>query len=127
MSDRTPTSVERSDAAEPPLTRAFATLHRHALGTGVGVALGTIVFAATLASMKRDPYPARHLGLLSQFFLGYSVSLSGAFIGLAWAFFAGYAFGWLFALLRNVAIWVYLVRIRMHTEMEQYAGFLDHM
>jgi hypothetical protein len=110
-----------------PLMQAFAPLHRSALGTAGGIVLGTIIFLATLVSMERDWQSAEHLGLLSQFFVGYSVSLRGAFIGLIWGFVTGYALGWTFALLRNVAVWIYLVALRSRADMEQYGDFLDHM
>ncbi len=93
----------------------------------MGIVLGTIVFLATLVSIERDPYSAEHLGLLSQFFVGYSVSLRGALIGLVWGFVTGYVLGWAFALLRNVAVWIYFISLRSRADMEQYSDFLDHM
>jgi predicted metal-binding membrane protein len=118
---------ESSGPAANPLVQAFAPLHRSAMGTAVGIVLGTLIFLATLASARRDPHSAGHLGLLSQFFLGYSVSLRGALIGLVWGFVAGYILGWTFALMRNVAVWIYLIGLRSRADMEQYSDFLDHM
>jgi ABC-type dipeptide/oligopeptide/nickel transport system permease subunit len=118
---------EEGKPAANPLIQAFAPLHRSAMGTAVGIVLGTMIFLATLASMGRDPYSAGHLGLLSQFFVGYSVSLRGALIGLVWGFVTGYVVGWAFALLRNVAVWIYLIGLRSRADMEQYSDFLDHL
>jgi predicted metal-binding membrane protein len=118
---------EEDKPAASPLIQAFAPLHRSAMGTAAGIVLGTIIFLATLASMGRDPYSFEHLGLLSQFFLGYSVSLRGALIGLIWGFVTGYVVGWAFALLRNVAVWIYLIGLRSRADMDQYSDFLDHL
>jgi len=35
-----------------------------------------------------------HLSLLSQYFIGYSVTFAGSLIGFAWAFACGLAAGW---------------------------------
>jgi hypothetical protein len=116
---------EEGRQAANPLIQAFAPLHRSAMGTAVGIVLGTMIFLATLASIRRDP--AEHLRLLSQFFIGYSVSLQGALLGLVWGFATGYVVGWTFALLRNVAVWIYLIGLRSRVDMEQYSDFLDHL
>ena len=42
--------------------------------------------------------------LVSQYFFGYTVSLKGAFIDMAYSFSWGFLFGWLFAYLRNLFI-----------------------
>jgi len=42
-----------------------------------------------------------HLALLSNYYLGYSVSISGAFIGLLWAALDGFILGLLGALIYN--------------------------
>jgi len=118
---------EQDNLAANPLVQAFAPLHRSAMGTAVGIVLGTIIFLATLVSVGRDQHSAEHLGLLSQFFVGYSVSLKGALIGLVWGFVTGYVLGWMFAFLRNVAVWVYFIGLRSRADMEQYSDFLDHM
>ncbi|MGH9685833.1 MAG: hypothetical protein ACRD5K_01920 [Candidatus Acidiferrales bacterium] len=118
--------AEDDDSATKHLMRVFAPLHRSAMGTAVGIVLGTLIFLATLGSLRRDWHGAQHLGLLSQYFVGYSVSLKGALIGLLWGFVSGYVLGWAFALLRNVAVWVYLIGLRSRADMEQYSDFLDH-
>ena len=119
--------AEKGKPEANPLILAFAPLHRSAMGMAAGIVLGTIIPLATLASIERDRYSAEHLGLLSQFFMGYSVSLRGALIGLVWGFVTGYVLGWTFALLRNLAVWIYLVSLRSRADMEQYSDFLDHM
>jgi hypothetical protein len=93
----------------------------------VGIVLGTIIFLGTLVSMERDHYSAEHLGLFSQFFVGYSVNLRGALIGLVWGFVTGFVLGWTFALLRNLTVWIYLFAMRSRADIDQYSDFLDHM
>ena len=107
--------------------RAFAPLHRSAMGLACGIVFGTLIFLVTVASTVRDWHSARHVGLLSQYFIGYSVSIRGALVGLIWGFATGYVFGWGFALLRNASVWIYLMSLRSRNDMEQYSDFLDHL
>lgn len=61
------------------------------LGIVFGSIAGITLFIVTLISHFKGGGDA--LNLLSVFFIGYSVSLSGAFIGFVWAFFYGGLFG----------------------------------
>jgi hypothetical protein len=112
---------------DSPLLRAFAPLHRSALGTACGVVVGGLICAATLALVVRGGYPNVKLYLLAQFFWGYSVSWLGALIGFLWGWVAGFVLGYGFALVRNAAVWIWLTVIRSQAEMEQYSDFLDHL
>jgi hypothetical protein len=109
------------------LVRAFAPLHRGALGVAGGVVLGSLVFAITLISMSHGFHTSANPALLGQFLIGYTVSLPGALIGLAWGFGAGFVLGWSTALLRNLAVWAYLISLRSRAEMDQYSDLLDHL
>ena len=106
---------------------AFAPLHRLALGLASGIVLGGLLFIATLVQTINGVGPDRGLGLLRQFFWGYSVSPAGAFIGFLWTFLAGFALGWIFSLFRNLAVWIWLTTVRSRAEMDQYSDFLDHL
>jgi hypothetical protein len=111
-----------------PLLLAFAPLHRVAMGSAVGVVLGGIVFLITAALLVKGGYPiGPRLALLAHYFVGYSVTWSGALIGLCWGFGIGFMLGWGFALLRNFVVWSWLSLIRSRAEMEQYGDFLDHL
>lgn len=125
--DKSHMKSEAGNSDNKELIRAFAPLHRSAMGLAFGIVFGTAVFLVTVISIDRDGHSARHVGLLSQFFVGYSVSLRGALIGLVWGFVSGYVLGWSFALLRNAFVWIYLMLLRSRTDMEQYSDFLDHM
>jgi hypothetical protein len=119
---------EERESLPPPLLLAFAPLHRTALGVAGGVVLGGMIFLATLYLVLKGGYPVGpNLALLGQFFFGYEVTFPGAFIGLAYGFLTGFILGWGFAVLRNIAVWLWLTIIRSRAEMEQYGDFLDHM
>jgi len=113
-------------SAESPLLRAFAPLHRTAMGVAWGVVCGGLLALATLAPVIRG-VDFLSFGLLSQFLWGYSVSWSGVLIGVLWGFGVGFALGYGFALIRNAAVWLWLTIIRSRAEMEQYSDLLDHL
>jgi len=109
-----------------PLLRAFAPLHRGALGVACGVIVGGILAIATLI-LKIRGNPTPNFDLLGQFFWGFSVSWPGVFIGLLWGFGLGFVLGYGFALVRNAAVWLWLTVIRSRAEMDQYSDFLDRL
>lgn len=111
---------------QDPLLQAFAPLHRTAMGVAWGVVAGGLLAVATLVLVIRGK-DIVDLGLLAQFFVGYSVSWRGLVIGLAWGFSVGFVLGYGFALVRNAAVWLWLTVIRSRAEMDQYSDFLDHL
>jgi hypothetical protein len=112
--------------AESPLLRAFAPLHRVAMGIAWGVVGGGLVaLASVVPVIKGQDFLS--FGLLAQFFWGYSVSWPGVFIGLLWGFGVGFALGYGFALVRNAAVWLWLTVIRSRAEMDQYSDLLDRL
>lgn len=119
--------AEEKTTAQRGLLLAFARLHRGALGGACGVVCGVALAAATLVLVLRGGYPESNLGLLSQFFWGYSVSWRGVLVGLFWGWASGFALGWGFAVARNAAVWIWLTVIRSRAEMDQYSDFLDHL
>ena len=118
--------AQKDGLVQPPLLRAFAPLHKTALGVACGVVLGGLVSIVTLATVILGPYPSP-IWLMSQFLWGYSISWVGVFVGLLWGFGLGFLLGWGFALTRNVVVWIWLTVIRSRAEMEQYSDFLDHL
>ena len=119
--------VPEGNTVDGPLLRAFAPLHRSALGIACGVVVGGLICSATLALVIHGGYPNIKLYLLAQFFWGYSVSWLGALIGFLWGWVIGFVLGYGFALARNAAVWMWLTVIRSQAEMEQYSDFLDHL
>jgi hypothetical protein len=71
-----------------------------------------------------DDFP---LGLLVQFFAGYSVSWPGVFIGAAWGFVVCFVAGWFTAFCRNFALAVSAFLIRTRAEIDSTREFLDHI
>ena len=66
-----------------------------------------------------------HLGLLAQFFPGYTVTWAGSVLGLAYGFVSGFSMGWIFAFTRNVFVSIYLHYVRVTSEMESLNNLLD--
>jgi len=108
----------------PRLAAAAAPLRPGVLGVAIGVVLSAAFALVTLAHLLILSPDAWHLDLLGEYFLGYRVSVSGLFIGAAWAFTAGFAAGWLLAFARNWAVWLWLEIIRMKANLGR-SDFLD--
>ncbi len=122
------TEEEPKEQLPSPLLLAFAPMHRTAMGAAFAVLLGGLLFLMTAALVIKGGYPVGpNLALLGQFFFGYTVTFSGAFIGLLWGLGVGFLLGWGFAVVRNLIVWSWLVIIRSRAEMDEYGDFLDHM
>jgi len=106
---------------------AFAPIHKRAFGTAIGLTAGLAVFALTAFHLIVQPEEAISLTLLGQYFYGYSVSWPGAFIGGAWAFFAGFVAGWFTAFCRNLIMATWLFIGLTKAELGATRDFLDHV
>ncbi len=98
---------------------------------GFAMAIGTVssltIFFATLfLTVRKGDGVAFPIHILSQYFVGYTVSLQGAFVGMAYTFFWGFTFGWSFAYLRNFFLALFIYRIRKKVEMLNFRDFLDN-
>jgi hypothetical protein len=111
------------------LVLAFAPLHKRALGVAIGTAVGLLVFGITAVHLLRHPAPvdSLDLGLLREFFYGYSVTWRGAFIGLFWGWVMGFVAGWFVAFCRNLAIAISIFITRTRAELQATRDFLDHI
>ena len=77
-------------------------LNAAASGLGFGLLGGLGLFLATLVLVLRGgEWQGEHLGLLSQYFPGYSVSLGGAFLGAIYGFVVAGGVGSLVASIYN--------------------------
>lgn len=74
-------------------------LHNGAFGLALGILWGLCIFVCTVWVMLKGG--GNTLALLEQFYISYSISWAGAFIGLAWGVVSGFICGWVFALLYN--------------------------
>lgn len=117
-------------AAAPPsaLQLAFAPLHKRAFGLAIGCATGLLLMGLTLVHLWRaQPGEGPDLGLLREYLAGYSVSLTGAVVGLLWGGFVGFVAGWFFAFCRNLVVAFSVFLIRARAELNQTRDFLDHI
>jgi hypothetical protein len=115
-----------SSQVERVLERAFAPLHKRALGVAFGLTVGLVVFSLTVFHIVAQPADVP-IHLLAQYFYGYDTSWRGAFIGMWWGFIAGFAAGWFLAFLRNFLIATWIVFVRAKASLAQTRDFLDHI
>jgi hypothetical protein len=118
---------EKIAALEKLLTGAFSRIDKLGLATALGSVSGFLVFLATLfLIVKGGEVAGPNLQLLHQYFFGYSVTVKGAFIGMAHSFAWGFLFGWLFAYLRNLSFAYYIYRVKRKAELLKFRDFLNH-
>jgi hypothetical protein len=87
---------------EELLLRAVARLNANMLGIVAGLLSGLILFLATIILVvKGGPSPGRHLVLLSQYFIGYEITVVGAFVGFLYASLLGYIAGYVVGKIYN--------------------------
>jgi hypothetical protein len=106
---------------------AFAPLHKRAFGVATGVAGAIFMVLLTLAGMFLPGAREFPLGLLGQYFQGYSVSWPGVLVGAAWGFAVAFVAGWFAAFCRNLALAISAFVIRTRAEIDSTREFLDHI
>ena len=75
-------------------------LRKRALGMALGIVWGLSVFVVTIWAIAAGQ--GQTLSKLGGYYLGYDVSLLGAFVGLVWGFVDGFIGGVLIAWLYDV-------------------------
>ena len=120
-----------SDSTHPDvklqLALAFAPLDKRALGLAIGTAAALLIALATALSLVLDPTQLLPIGLLAQYFRGYTVSVVGIFVGGAWGFVTGFFWGWFTAFVRNLILALWLMTVRVRADFETQRDFLDHI
>lgn len=107
-------------------TRVFEKLDPIPFGLALGMTLATIFFAATATLvLKGGANVGENLGLLGNFFPGYSVTWGGSLLGLVYGFLGGLIAGMSFAVLRNMALYLYVVLMERRFEFELLREVLD--
>jgi len=87
------------------LYRATRRLSGKVLGTVLGLLSGLALFGATLILViKGGPNVGEHLGLLRNFFPGYSVTVGGSIVGLVYGTVTGFLFGWFLGWIYNTVV-----------------------
>lgn len=109
------------------IIRAFGRIDKLGFATALGSVSGILIFLSTVfLVIKGGEVVGPNLQLLSQYFIGYTVTVKGAFIGLAYAFSWGFIFGWLVAYIRNFSLAFYIFVAKRRAEILSFKDFLDH-
>ena len=91
-----------NDVLQGRVNQAVARLKAGILALIFGTISGVGLFAMTVILLiEQGPNTGAHLQLLGNYFLGYTVTWPGAFIGFVWAFFAGALIGWSIGIVYN--------------------------
>lgn len=106
---------------------AFAPLHKAAFGVAMGVVCGLALAIATVGDMWLDPQRRVGLGLLGEYFYGYTVSPIGIVVGFLWAAAVGFVGGWFMAFTRNAMMALWLLYFRVRADWKATGDFLDHI
>ena len=123
-----PAAVKTEPPAGAVVARVFTRMDKGAFGIALGTVTGLAICMATLwLVVKGGMVVGPRLGLLSQYFWGYTVTWAGAAVGFFYGFVSGFCVGWLFAFLRNALLVFYLFKIRKAAELNSLKDLLDRM
>ena len=115
------------ETAHAGLVTAFARMDKLAFAVALGVVAGFVTFTATLSLVfKGGETVGRNMQLLSEFFLGYTVSVTGALLGFAYSFLWAFLWGWTFAYLRNFFLGLMIYHAKRKVELLSFREFVDH-
>jgi protoporphyrinogen oxidase len=104
----------------------FARIDKLAFATSLGSVLGLIAILLTIwPVLKGGDNLEAFLNLLNQYYIGYTVTVRGAFVAAGYSFFGGFLFGWLFAYVRNFFIAFFIYRTKKKSENLAIQDFLD--
>jgi protoporphyrinogen oxidase len=111
---------------EELIEAAFAKLDPVSLGAAVGIVAGISLFIATITLLlKGGEVVGPTLALLDNVLLGFSMTWSGALVGLMEATIGGFMLGYLFAWLRNMGIDAYAWLLQRRAIAESQRNLLD--
>ena len=117
-----------TQVVQEALAEVFPKVDALALGLSLGAMAGIILFLATVALLlKGGEVIGPNLRLLSQFYPGYTVTPWGSVVGLFYGFLTGFVGGWLFAALRNAAVYLYMAIFRRRAEFQALRNFWDYV
>jgi protoporphyrinogen oxidase len=127
--------IRETVAVEPALEKVeevfaqvFPKLDRVAFGLSIGTVCGMLLFLATLVLiLKGGTVVGPNLELLKNYFPGYSVTVWGSFLGLAYGFSAGFVGGWSFAFLRNTSVFLYMALLHRRAEHQLLRKLLEYV
>lgn len=120
--------LEATELIRDTLTQVFARLEPTAFGLSVGSVAGALLFLATLfLVLKGGDVVGPHLRLLGEYLPGYTVTLSGSLLGLAYGFAVGFVAGWTYSFLRNVAMFLYMAIVQRRAELSILRRIFDYI
>ena len=109
------------------LAQTFARMDKLGFATAVGTVCSIAIFIATLwLVVKGSAAVVPYFQLLEQYFIGYTVTVKGAFIGMGYGFLWGFIWGWLLAYLRNFFLGIFMYIARKKAELLSLKDFLDY-
>jgi hypothetical protein len=90
---------------EHDVRRAVLRLKAGILGLVFGLIFGIGLFSMTaILLVEEGPNTGYHLNLLGNYFIGYTVTWKGAFVGFLWAFGLGMMIGWSIGVIYNSVV-----------------------
>jgi hypothetical protein len=111
---------------EEDIVHVFPRVDPVAFGLASGLTAGAVLLVATLFLIFKDGGSAGpHLGLLSNFLPGYSVSFLGALVGFVDLLAFGSILGSTFAYIRNLTVWISARIIHRDIEMNLLRRLFD--
>ncbi len=115
------------EKADQLIIKTFGRIDKLALATALGSVFGLFIFLATIfLDFSGVEVIGVSLQLLNQYFIGYSVSLKGAFIGFFYSFIWGFFSGWFIAYTRNILVAFFIYQVKRKLELLTFKDFLDH-
>jgi protoporphyrinogen oxidase len=119
---------EVSAVVRDVLAHVFSRLDPLAFGVSNGAITGLIVFLATLILFIKDgPNAGPHLGLLNNYFIGYSVTMAGSVVGLLYGLVVGFLGGWIFAFFRNTSMFLHMAIVQRRFELNTLRNIFDYI
>ncbi len=94
--------TKKTDDPTRQVTRAVARLQAGILAVVIGALFGIGLFVMTAwLIVKGGSQVGLHLQLLGNYFIGYSVTWTGAIVGLLWGAALGGVVGWIIGMVYN--------------------------
>jgi protoporphyrinogen oxidase len=120
--------IPKSPLIEKLLRQSFGRVDEFAFAAASGALAGLLIFLATVWLIgKGGDAVGQHLQLIGQYFVGYTVTVKGAFIAFAYAFCSAFLFAWTGAYLRNLFLTLYLYVLKKKNEMMSLRDLIDHL
>jgi protoporphyrinogen oxidase len=120
--------LEEDRVLHKKIAKTFARIDKLAFATAVGTTSGLLFFFATIwLIIKGGEVVGPTLQLLAQYFVGYTVTVKGAFVAFGYSFVWAFLFGWLFAYLRNLFLAIYIFYVKREEEFLTVRDFFDKL